>query len=859
VSKNKEFREAQLIFGAIAAGFVAWMVQVVAAAVAGVPTGAANWGEVGSNLGALWGVSSQLGRFWSADVLIWLSLLSATAAAVMISRRVPRRGDDGFLVRRTPVVGWRQTLLKPQITASLAVMIAVSVLGIGLSLNPVAGVILGLLLASGPAVAFVLFQMRGGAEHLPGDRILLGAETGDRRSWVCARPDMSVFLLGAPSSGKTGGLIIPNLLQWEGVAVSTSTKMDIAEETARHRSALGQVWIWAPLDTGLDLPARANRLNYSPISGAASWKVASRHAHALAYGTASGESSKVWASSASQLIACSLHACAISGEGMQKVIDSVKQPEWRWLKRTLTDHPVADPQALVALGSLEGRNQTFRADMSANIDQALSLVLSGNLVDGGEGEELDWREFLGGRNTLYVVLPTELPHVDPAPYVNVLLADLVYAVREVAAAHHYRLPYRLLMLLDELGALCSIDNLDNLIATQRSAGMSFLLSAQSLAQIDRRYGQSGARTIRDAVGAIVLGMGVSDDQALHDMETLVGGGVSLQQRMGSGNDDRQAIDDEADRWATHQIAALEQFHFYVHLKGSARPRHVRAPYFTDAPFKVLWEGTTGRSDAHEVEVMAGNDTIAEDDDEGQVVAMMPALDALMNRWVALVEDVWTRLTAPGLQTQIAAYAAEHQAALKGLELGHDVRGTNVTRLNHVKPLLPGEEPAERPIMVVGDGERDGEKGEGQSDGGAGDEALEEGSAGLSEGLVEEFPVEPGVGRVDPLSAVDDAMAEFPRLTAEPTYNADLDRLFEADEPDPVYDSDSPGVDTAPSIPGTSPIPFATDPGAADPKRSGERPNRYRGDCIICGKRVEAKAGLTWRKVDRWLVKHVDCA
>jgi type IV secretion system protein VirD4 len=817
VSKTKEYLEAQLTFGAIAAAFGAWMVQVAAAVLAGIPTGAANWGEAGSNPGMLWGVSSQLGRFWLTDVLAWLALLSATAAGVMIARRVPRRGDDGFLVRRVPVIGWRQTVAKPQITASLAVMMAVSVVGIGLSLNPVAGVILGLLLASGPAVGFVFFQMRGGAEHLPGDRILLGAETGDRRRWVCARPDMSVFLLGAPSSGKTGGLMIPNLLQWEGVAVSTSTKMDIAEETVRHRSELGQAWIWAPLDQGLDLPAGAHRLNYSPISGAASWKVASRHAHALAYGTASGESSKVWASSASQLIACALHACAISGEGMQKVIDSVKQPEWRWLKRTLTDHPAADPQALVALGSLEGRNQTFRADMSANLDQALSLVLSGNLAEGGKGEELDWTEFLGGRNTLYVVLPTELPHVDPAPYVNVLLADLVYAVREVAAAHHYRLPHRLLMLLDELGALCSIDNLDNLIATQRSAGMSFLLSAQSLAQIDRRYGESGARTILDAVGAIVLGMGVSDDQALHDMETLVGGGVSLQQRMGSGNDDRQAIEDEADRWATHQIAALEQFHFYVHLKGSARPRHVRAHYFMDAPFKMLWEGTAGRPDAAAVEGLV-DDGVETDDDygyldltpltraverAGRLMALVPGLDALANRWVEMVEAVWTRVSAPGLQLQMATMAAGQRAEVEARNLGHDVCGGNeVEQAPAVGPVATTEgSPVELPSNLGSyDDASEGMAGDG------GDREADTSSARLAEDLPQ-------------LESHSSAQVSTP----ERTHRSD--------------DSVSPPVRS---------------------KAASERPNRYAGACVICKQQVKASAGLTWRKRDRWLVRHSEC-
>jgi hypothetical protein len=92
-----------------------------------------------------------------------------------------------------------------------------------------------------------------------------------RKKWVCVPPDMSVFLLGSPSSGKTGSLIIPNILQWDGAVVSTSTKMDIAEACSRHRNEIGQVWIWAPLmsqaELDVELPQGAHRLNYSPISG----------------------------------------------------------------------------------------------------------------------------------------------------------------------------------------------------------------------------------------------------------------------------------------------------------------------------------------------------------------------------------------------------------------------------------------------------------------------------------------------------------------------------------------------------------------------------------------------------------------
>ena len=557
MSKDSEIRDAR-VMGILGFGLGgAWLVGIVAAALAGTPRGQIAVGQVTQNPAVIWGVTSDVQRFWIATAVTWLAVISLGVAAWLISHRFSvGRADDPFLVPRKPAGGWLST--DPRLVLGALALVAIGGVAGAILISPMAGLVLAVPLAAGPVAGLLVGLGRTGAEQIPGDRIVLGAPAGDDHHWVATLPDMSAFLLGSPSSGKTGGVIVPNLLAWDGAAVSTSTKFDVLAETARRRMELGQCWVWAPLDAEFALPASVRRLDYSPISGADNWGVASRHAHALAYSSGEGESSKVWASSAAQLIAAALHAAAISGEGMSRVLDAVKQSDWRWLRKTLEEAPAADPQARAALASLEGRNATFRADMSANVDQALSLALSGQLVEH-TGETLDWKEFLGGRSTLWIVLPTELPHVDPAPWVNVLLADLVYSVRQTSAAHGYRLPHRLLMLLDELGALCSLDNLDSLIATQRAAGMSFLLAAQSLAQIDRRYGQSGSRTIRDAVGAIVLGMGVSDDQAFRDMEELVGGGVALQQR-GGRKDDPKVIEDEGERWAKHEIASLRQYH-----------------------------------------------------------------------------------------------------------------------------------------------------------------------------------------------------------------------------------------------------------------------------------------------------------
>ena len=99
------------------------------------------------------------------------------------------------------------------------------------------------------------------------------------------------------------------------------------------------------------------------------------------------------------------------------------------------------------------------------------------------------------------------------------------------------------------------------------------------------------------------------------------------------------------------------------------------------------------------------------------------------------------------------------------------------------------------------------------------------------------------------------------VPGDANYDSDLDGLLLADEDDspPVQSAASDqAVTTAAFTPAASRIPVALESSAATPRPSGERPNRYAGACAVCGKRVDAKAGRTWLKVDRWLVRHPEC-
>src|SRR5579859_4973758 len=102
-------------------------------------------------------------------------------------------------------------------------------------------------------------------ERAAGDGIALGFLGGK----ILQSPaEDNVLLLGVQRSGKTSTVVVPTLLTWSGAAVATSTKEELVRLTATHRSKVGPVWVFAPLDRDTawigDLGLRA--ATWNPIS-----------------------------------------------------------------------------------------------------------------------------------------------------------------------------------------------------------------------------------------------------------------------------------------------------------------------------------------------------------------------------------------------------------------------------------------------------------------------------------------------------------------------------------------------------------------------------------------------------------------
>ncbi len=124
---------------------------------------------------------------------------------------------------------------------------------------------------------------------------------------------------GPPQSGKSAGLAVPALLEWDGPAVASSIKTDLLAGTVTRRRALGEVFVFDPFAL-----SSGRSHTWSPLAGAHTWdgalEVAWRLAAAGELDQKGVEGGDFWAIAAEQRLAPLLYVAARTGAGMDAVV-----------------------------------------------------------------------------------------------------------------------------------------------------------------------------------------------------------------------------------------------------------------------------------------------------------------------------------------------------------------------------------------------------------------------------------------------------------------------------------------------------------------------------------------------------------
>jgi type IV secretion system protein VirD4 len=394
------------------------------------------------------------------------------------------------------------------------------------------------------ARAVDLRSLRGRAGR--GGVFLLGRHG---RRMLVTQPETSVLVIGPTRSGKTAGLVIPNLLEWDGAAIATSTKSELVDLTAGRRQTLGPVYVYDP--TGEIGGDRVRTVTWSPIAGCddldRAWMVASWLCASLQQGGGRGDNDwSHWAESGKLLIAPLLYVAAVTGRTIVDVRTWIHGFDIATpitiLEDMLLDPEVmgdSDPvRAMAMLASVDQRPERERGTVFSTVMRIFNVFTERAVAESALSSRFDPNDFLARNGTLYLCTPRQTPERVASLFVGILMTVVTAAYARSESAPTNRSNPVLGLFLDELANVVPIEDLPALASQGAGRGVMLMSIVQDLSQLRARYGQEKANTIINNHGCKLILPGNSDPETADILGRLVGRSDFTEQQMSVGGDGR---------------------------------------------------------------------------------------------------------------------------------------------------------------------------------------------------------------------------------------------------------------------------------------------------------------------------------
>jgi type IV secretion system protein VirD4 len=427
-----------------------------------------------------------------------------------------------------------------------------------------------------------------------GARIALGRHNG---RLLHAEHRHALVAFGPPQSGKSAGLAVPALLEWDGPAVASSIKTDLLGATLLRRQALGPVFIFDPFEL-----AGTSSHTWSPLQTAHTWdgalEVAWRLASAGELDQRGVEGGDFWAIAAEQRLAPLLYAAAATGEGIDSVVRWVYGQGTRELDEALAriagsatdDAGLADAHAAYdAVRAFEAQADRTRSSIEATAQALLRAYRFRRVARSAHSCQITADRLLDESATLYLIGDAKASKL-LRPIFLALLSEVVDRAYERATLAGGRLELPLLLCLDEAGNVAPLPNLAEIASTAPSHNIQLVSIFHDLAQARTRYGRQ-AETVINSHRARMLLPGVADLDTLRYFAGLLGEEEAREQTrsIGPGGTTRSIGPRRRPLVAAELLRQLPDGHALL-LYGRLAPIRVRLRmWFADRRLKRLAE------------------------------------------------------------------------------------------------------------------------------------------------------------------------------------------------------------------------------------------------------------------------------
>ena len=356
-------------------------------------------------------------------------------------------------------------------------------------------------------------------------RLVLGRVAG---RLVAAEQRHSVIVIAPTQSGKTTGLAVPAVLEWEGPVLACSVKTDLLRDTLVRRARLGEVKVFDPTAiTGFP------RAGWSPLGASHTWQAARETADRLvasaqpAHG--SGEAT-FWNQAGARYLAPLLFAAASTHRTMVDVVSWVDTDDQEQITNALGGELWEQPRTAdarderAALETLDGiwrSDDRLRSSLVMTAALALKAYADPTVQECSREGELTAQWLLdGAANTAYLSA-TITDQARLRPLFVTLIDEITSEVYARSARTGQPIDPPLLVVLDEAANIAPLPDLDQLASTGAGQGIQLVTVVQDLEQMRARWPHR-AETILNNHRAKIIGAGISCPTTLQHITRILG-------------------------------------------------------------------------------------------------------------------------------------------------------------------------------------------------------------------------------------------------------------------------------------------------------------------------------------------------
>ena len=339
----------------------------------------------------------------------------------------------------------------------------------------------------------------------------------DKGAW--SGPGRSVMVLGPSRSGKTTGVVLPNLQLAQGPVVATSTKDDVMRASWQWRAELGEVFLFDPSGE-VEAPEGVTRIAWTPLQAASTWEGALRMASAMVDASSSGPTGghdHHWRERAGSLLAPMLFAGG-ERQDMAELLNWIDRRDGSSALRRLDQTVGSEHPAAAVLEGILTSDSRELSGIWSTASGVLSAYRFPAALASTRGRAIDVNSFVAEAQTLYICSPSSVQQA-----VAPLVVGLLEEIKEASFRLHARQPElpSTLFALDEVANIAPMRGLPALVSEGGGQGVLTLACLQDLSQAQARWGAQGRGFLSLFPVTMVL-PGIADVSTLRDVSTLIG-------------------------------------------------------------------------------------------------------------------------------------------------------------------------------------------------------------------------------------------------------------------------------------------------------------------------------------------------